>query len=66
MADYRVYCLNGVGQIGLADWIEAETDEEAIAKARELRPDAHRCEVWLKQRLVATLNDRGRFEFAES
>ena len=62
MAAYRLYCLDGAGHIGLADWIEADTDEAAIAGARELRPDAHRCEIWLKDRLVAKLSELGRFE----
>jgi len=62
MAEYRVYCLDGQGQIGLADWIEAESDDEALAKTRALRPDAHQCELWLKNRLVAKLNAGGRLE----
>lgn len=61
MADYRLYCLDGDDHIGLADWIQADTDEEAIAKARALRPEAHRCEIWLKSRLAARLNEAGRF-----
>jgi hypothetical protein len=65
MANYRVYCLDGKGHIGLADWIEADTDEEAVQKARELRPEAHRCEIWLKTQLVAKLTDEGRFERIE-
>jgi hypothetical protein len=62
MADYRLYCLDRAGHIGLADWIEAATDYEAIAQARKLRPDAHKCEVWLKNRLVAKINDAGHLE----
>lgn len=62
MAAYRLYCLDGAGHIGLADWIEAETDDGAIASARDLRPHAHRCEIWLKDRLVAKLSEVGRFE----
>ena len=62
MADYRLYCLDGDGHIGLADWIQASTDEDAIRKARELRPNAHRCEIWLKTRLVAKLNHEGQGE----
>jgi hypothetical protein len=62
MADYRLYCLDGQGHISLADWIEAASDEEAIAEARRLRADAHRCEIWLRNRLVARLNDKGLFE----
>jgi hypothetical protein len=62
MPDYQLYCLDGDGHIGLADWIEADTDEEAVKKARELRPDAHRCEIWLKSKLVANLNHQGQFD----
>jgi len=36
MAEYRVYCLDGQGQIGLADWIKAESDDEALAKTAKL------------------------------
>lgn len=62
MADYRLYCLNSSGRIDLADWVEADTDDEVIEKVRELKPDAHRCEIWLKDRLIARLNPDGRFE----
>jgi hypothetical protein len=37
----------------LADWIEADSDDGAVSEARKLRPDAHICEIWLKDRLVA-------------
>ena len=56
MPDYRLYCLNGAGRISLADWIEAETDEEAVEKARTMMHGARKCEVWQRQRLVATLD----------
>jgi len=62
MFDYRLYCLDGAGRIGLADWIQAADDDSAIAQARRARPDAHRCEIWQKNRLVAKLNGQGRFE----
>ena len=62
MADYRVYCLDGAGNIALADWIEADTDDEALAKARELRPNAQKCEIWRKDRLIAKLSASGRLE----
>ena len=62
MPSYRIYCLDGAGHIGLADWIEADTDEEALKAVRELRPEAHRCEIWQKSRLVAKLNSAGQFE----
>ena len=59
MPDYRLYCLDGDGHIGLADWIDASDDNQAIARAHELRPDAYRCEIWQKTRLVARLDRRG-------
>jgi len=62
MAAYRIYCLDGAGHIGLADWIEADGDEAAIAEARKLRPDAHKCEVWQKSRLVAKVSGNGHLE----
>ena len=62
MADYRLYCLDPAGHIALADWLEADTDEEAVARAREMRPAAHKCEIWQKNRLIAKLNSSGRFE----
>jgi hypothetical protein len=65
MASYRIYCLDGTGHIGLADWFEAETDERAILKAREMRPDANKCEIWQKSRLVARLNAGGQLERVE-
>ena len=58
MADYRLYCLDGGGRINLADWIEADSDEEAIAHARRLEHGAAKCEVWQRNRLVATLDAR--------
>lgn len=65
MADYRVYCLDGEGAIALADWIEARNDDEAISKARRFKDGALRCELWLKDRLVAKLNPAGRLELLE-
>jgi hypothetical protein len=56
MPSYRLYCLNGAGRISLADWIEAETDDDAIAKARRLEHGALKCEVWLGNRLIAKLD----------
>jgi hypothetical protein len=62
MVDYRLYCLDGDEHIGFADWIDAASDDDAVVVARRLRPDAHRCEIWLKSRLVAKLNADGAFE----
>lgn len=58
MGDYRLYCLDGAGRISLAQWIEANSDEEAIALVREMKPDALKCEIWQGPRLVARLDGR--------
>lgn len=58
MADYRVYSLDGDGRIGLAEWIQAESDEQAIAAASAMRLGALECEIWQKNRLVATIRGR--------
>ena len=65
MADYRLYCLDRNGHIGLADWIEAEDDEDAVKEARRLRPDASICEIWLNNRLVARLNHEGEVHWPD-
>jgi hypothetical protein len=50
--DYRLYCLGGDGKITAADWIDAESDEAAIAVAREMKKSVD-CEIWNGNRLVA-------------
>lgn len=62
MADYRLYCIDSNGQIGLADWIEADSDEMAVLIALSAHPDASKCEIWHKSRLVGTLSPKGRFD----
>ena len=59
MPNYRLYYVERGGHIGLADWIEAADDDAAVAKARQVRPETHRCEIWRQKRLVATLDQRG-------
>jgi len=56
MTAYRLYCLDGAGHISLADWIEAASDAEALAEARQLKKDALQCEVWQGDRLVGSLD----------
>lgn len=57
--NFRLYCLDNSGHIGLADWIEAETVDEAIEKARRLHPNARKSELWLGKALVAEVNVAG-------
>lgn len=59
MADYRLYSLERDGRIGLAEWFQAEDDEEAIGRARQMKPDAQRCEVWNHRKLIAVLDGSG-------
>ena len=56
MAEYRLYCLDGAGKIDLAEVIQASTDEEALAKARDLKQNGLKCEIWQRNRLVAALD----------
>jgi hypothetical protein len=64
MAEYRLYVLNGDGNLGLPDLIDATDDEEAIAKARVLKPNMQRCEIWQGKRLVAALTNEDSSEAA--
>ena len=62
MPDYRLYCLNNAGSLDFAELISAENDEEAVAKAHELKPDVRKCEVWRDHRLVASFGSQIRLE----
>jgi hypothetical protein len=53
---YRIYRLDGVGNIEAADWIEADGDEEAVLQAHD-RAGNGRFELWERDRLV-TRSDR--------
>jgi hypothetical protein len=66
MADYRLYCIDGAGRVDLAKWFAADSDEEAIGKARMMRNDGSGCELWHKSRLVAKLNADGAAEWLAS
>jgi len=52
--NYRVYCYDGVGKLRAADWIDAASDDEAMAEARTMKV-AVRGEVWLRDRLIGTI-----------
>jgi len=55
MRDYRLYCLNELGNLDLVDTVIAVDDRAAINEARDLKRHARKCEVWEGRRLVATL-----------
>lgn len=55
MVAYRVYFLDGVNRFTHAEWVKAETDEEAIQRARRFMATAVKCEIWQDSRLVTRL-----------
>jgi hypothetical protein len=62
MTDYRIYCVDGAGHITSADWIEAESDQDALDRARAMGLDSS-CEIWDRQRLVGKVS-KGNFAAA--
>ena len=53
-AEYRLYCLDGAGRFTKAHEINADTDEDALIRAREIEHHVS-CELWQKDRKVADL-----------
>jgi len=56
---FRIYCYDAANKLVTADWIEAASDEEAVAKA-EAAGFGTKCEVWDGRRLVAELEAERR------
>ncbi len=54
MVEYRLYCLDGANHIAAGEWLEAKSDNEALAFARskKLRVPS---ELWRSNRLVARI-----------
>lgn len=52
--NYRFYCLDGAGQLHDAEWFEAASDQDAIARIKNKHPDS-KCEIGQGQRLVAAI-----------
>jgi hypothetical protein len=50
--DYKLYCLDGDGKITRSDWIDAQSDDEAVEIARAMNKSVD-CEIWRGNRLVA-------------
>ena len=57
LQSYRYYRLDGVGHLHSAEWIEAASDEDAIAQVEATHPGAL-CEIWHSDRLVAKLGPK--------
>ena len=56
---YRVYCYDATDKVVTADWLDAASDEEAIARV-EAMGFGTKCEIWEGNRLVATLEAERR------
>ena len=54
---YRYYGLDGAGDLHLAEWFDAENDEQARALIEQMHQDG-RFEIWQSQRLVAKLSPK--------
>lgn len=54
---YRIYTFDLARSAVTADFINAATDEDAIAAA-EAAGFGHKCEIWDDRRLVAQLDAR--------
>jgi hypothetical protein len=53
--NYRVYRLDRAHHVVEIEWVAATSDEEAVAAARAMKGEGKR-EVWLGERLVATVH----------
>jgi hypothetical protein len=51
---YRVYCYDAANQVVTADFVEASSDEEAIATV-QAAGFGTKCEIWDGNRLIAQL-----------
>ncbi|MFC7535991.1 hypothetical protein ACFQPG_01255 [Sphingomonas sp. GCM10030256] len=56
MSHYKLYCLDARDKITKAHWIQADSDEEALAIACAMGLDSD-CELWLGARKVARIVD---------
>lgn len=54
MPEYRLYCLDGAGNITRAHEIMAPNDGDALARAKAMDLGI-KCELWERRRLVAEI-----------
>ena len=50
MPAYRLYRLDGAGNIANAEWLDADSDEDALRQARALA--GGNFELWERKRLI--------------
>jgi len=56
-ANYIVYVLDGDGRIRRAEWIEAASDGQALARANRFA-EIGGCEVWQRDRRIGRVRAR--------
>lgn len=56
MPSYRLYQLDGAGNIVSADWLTAAADDEALRQAQD-RCDGSHFELWDRNRLIRRSRD---------
>jgi hypothetical protein len=56
---YRLYCLDGVGKVMSAEWIDADDDKQAVADALQ-QVDGYAYELWDRGRLVMRIDPKQR------
>ena len=59
MGTYRLYCLDGVGKVMSAEWIDADDDKAAVADALQ-QVDGYAYELWDHGRLVMRIDPKHR------
>lgn len=57
--NYRVYCHDGANKVVNAEWVDAQTDGDAIAFVKATYP-SYDCELWEGRRLVARIESNRR------
>ena len=55
MLDYRLHYFDGTNQITHVEEIKATSDGEAIKVASAFKQSRNKCELWSRNRLVATI-----------
>ncbi len=66
MSHYRLYRLDGAGRISTAEWLEAEDDKAAAARAAELCDGDGAVELWARNRLIARVDPSARDQLGAS
>lgn len=57
MVSYRLYCLDGAGKITASEWVDANSDDEAVVLARSKKLGL-KCELWHGNCFIAKIEAR--------